>query len=155
MMTGSSSGWLMLAGMMARPAGDLGAHEFGRDELRDFGAEILAVGAAFGGARDGVGAAEVLAVRDVDHLLGDDPGAGEFELRDRLAGAARAARCEAAGQAGTSLSAGDIAVVLGLDRARRRCGAKPRLASHGARTGGSPASRSIVAAGSVYGPEVS
>ena len=33
MIIGSSSGWLMLAGMMARPRGDLVAHELGADAL--------------------------------------------------------------------------------------------------------------------------
>ena len=36
---GSTSGWLMFAGMMARPRGDLVAHELRRDEGRDRGAE--------------------------------------------------------------------------------------------------------------------
>ena len=118
MMTGSSSGWLMLAGMMARPRGDLRADELGRDERRDRGAEILAVGAPFGRTRQRLRAAEILAMRDVDHLLGDDAGAGELELRDLLAGLAgehgavrRAGRHQPVGR--------DVAVVLGLDRARR------------------------------------
>ena len=66
-------------------AGDLVADEFRGDEFGDFGAEVLAVGSAFGRTVQRLLPTQVLAVRDVDHLLGDDAGAGEFELRDRLA----------------------------------------------------------------------
>ena len=88
MMTGSSSGWLMLAGMMARPRAISSRTNSGVMKAGNVGAEILAVGAAFRGAFQHLLAAEVFAVRDVDHFLGDDPGAGEFELRDKLAGLA-------------------------------------------------------------------
>ncbi len=95
-------------------ARDLVADELRRDEGGDGGAEILAVGPAFLRARQHLPAAEVFAVGDVDHLLGDDAGAGELVLRDVLAGAAgqhtqlgRAGRDEA-------LALG-AAVVLGLD----------------------------------------
>ena len=66
-------------------AGDLVADEFRGDELGDFGAEVLAVGAAFGGTCQRLLPAQVFPVRDVDHLFGDDAGAGELVLRDQLA----------------------------------------------------------------------
>ena len=88
---GSSSAWLMLHGMMARPRAissrtNSGVTNSGTEApklspslLRPFGALELLL------------AAEVLALGDVDHLLGDDAGAGEFELRDRVAVERRAA----------------------------------------------------------------
>ena len=82
---GSSSPWLMLAGMMARPQRDLLAHELRRDELRQRGAEALAVGQPLLGDLERELAAEILALGDIDHLLGDDAGARPFVLRDRLA----------------------------------------------------------------------
>ncbi len=66
-------------------AGDLVAHELRRDVLGDRGAEALAVGDGGLGAGERGRAAEVLAVGDVDHLLGDDAGAGELELGDGVA----------------------------------------------------------------------
>ena len=65
-------------------ARDLVAHELGRDVLGHRGAEALAVLDGSLGARQRLLAAEVLAVRDVDHLLGDDAGARELELGDGL-----------------------------------------------------------------------
>jgi hypothetical protein len=80
-------------------------------------------------------------VRDVDHFLGDDAGAGEFVLRHQLARLAAVDR--QFGRAGRhQLVAADIAVVLGLHRAGA-IRSKPRLASQAARTGGRPASRSM------------
>ena len=81
----------MLAGMMARPARDLLAHELRRDVLGDRRAEALAVGQLRFRLRQRGLAAEVLAMRDVDHLLGDDAGLGELVLGDGMAGGA--ARC--------------------------------------------------------------
>ena len=116
MMTGSSSGWLMLAGMMARPRAISLADEFRRDEVGNLRAEVLAVGATFGRAFQRLRAAEVLAMRDVDHFFGDDAGAGEFKLRDELTGLAAIDRM--LGRAGGhQLVAGDAAIVLGLHRA--------------------------------------
>ena len=54
-------------------------------------------------------------MRDIDHFFGDDAGAGEFELGDQRAVAARAARAWR-GMARRALR-GDVAVVFGLDRA--------------------------------------
>ena len=65
-------------------ARDLAAHELGRDELRDVGAEALAIGKRLLGPLQGGHAAQIFAVRDIGHLLGDDAGAGEFELGDSL-----------------------------------------------------------------------
>jgi hypothetical protein len=70
--------------------GDLVAHEFRRDEFRDVRAEAFALFDALGGAFDGGAAAKVFARGDVDHLLGDDAGLGEFILGDRAG--ARAAQ---------------------------------------------------------------
>ena len=61
------------------------AHELGRDELGQGGAEALAVGQALLGNVERDLAAEILALGDVDHLLGDDAGTRPFELGDRLA----------------------------------------------------------------------
>ena len=73
-------------------AGDFAHHEFGCDELRDLRAEALAVGDGRGCVLDRRLAREVLAMGDIDHLFGDDPGAGEFVLGDELAGLAGAQR---------------------------------------------------------------
>ena len=67
------------------PARHLVAHEFRRDEGRDRGAEALAVGKLLFGLGERGLAGEVLAVRDEDHLLGDDSGLGELVLRHKLA----------------------------------------------------------------------
>ena len=61
------------------------AHELGRDELGQRGAEALAVGQPFLGEIERHLAAEILALGDVDHFLGDDARARPFELGDRLA----------------------------------------------------------------------
>ena len=47
MIIGSSSAWLMLAGMIARPRAIFATHEFRRDVLGDRGAEALAIGQRF------------------------------------------------------------------------------------------------------------
>ena len=97
--------------------GNLLRHEFGRDEVRDAGAEVLAIGAAFGGAFGGLGAAQVLAMGDVAHLLGDDAGAGELNLRHHQAidagehGALCGTRLNEAGRR-------HEAIIPGLDHAR-------------------------------------
>ena len=103
---------------MARPRAISLANEFGGDEFGDFGAEVLAVGAAFGGAFERLLPAQVLAVRDVDHFLGDDAGAGEFELGDELAWLA--AKDRMLGRAGRDQAiARGAAVVHVLHRAGR------------------------------------
>ena len=81
-------------------ARDLAAHEFRRHELRNLGPETLAVGDARGRLLDRRFAREILAMGDIDHLFGDDPGAGEFVLGDELARAARRASVRIAGQSG-------------------------------------------------------
>ncbi len=67
-------------------AGDLRAHEFGRHERRQRRAEALPVGEPrfcfFALAL----ASDILAVRHIDHLLGDNAGAGKLKLGDRGAG---------------------------------------------------------------------
>ncbi len=80
MIIGSDSGWLILAGMMARPRATSDAHEFGRHESGQRGAEALPVRKPrfrlFGLTR----APEIFPVRDIGHLLGDDAGPRPFEL---------------------------------------------------------------------------
>ena len=67
------------------PARDLAAHEFRRDE-GGTAAPKLSPSASAASARSSLQlAAEILALGDVDHLLGDDAGARELELRHRLA----------------------------------------------------------------------
>jgi len=94
-------------------ARDLGAHEFRRDEFGNLGAEAVAVGEPRLGPLERRLAREILAMGDIDHLFGDDPGAGEFILRHQLTRRAPAQdsrrgtmRREALGR--------DMAVVLGF-----------------------------------------
>ena len=61
-------------------------------------------------------ATEIFALGDIDHLLGDDPGAGEFELGDLVAVEA-AQRLVMRGEGLCRMCRADIAVVLGLDAA--------------------------------------
>src|SRR5215470_17830355 len=101
MIIGSSSAWLMLEGMMARPRAtslrtNSGVMKAGTDALKL--------------------AAEILALGDIDHLLGDDAGAGEFELRDLVAVKA-AQRLVMRGEGFGGMRRADIAVVLRLDGA--------------------------------------
>ena len=78
---------------MARPARDFAAHEFRRDEQRHRGAEALAVGGGLLRALQLHLAPEILALGDIDHLLGDDAGAGEFQLGDGLVRSLHSLRC--------------------------------------------------------------
>ncbi len=116
MMTGSSSGWLMLAGMMARPRAISERTNSGVTNSGISAPKLSPSAMRSRGLRQGLGAADVLAVCDVDHLLGDDAGAGVLVLGDVLAlladeegAVGRAGRDEAVG--------GDVAVVLGADLA--------------------------------------
>ena len=63
---------------------------------------------------------------DIDHLFGDDPGAGEFELGDELARPACAER-PLGGTERRKTIHGNVAIVLGLDRARLRFGKVARF----------------------------
>ena len=63
-------------------AGDFAAHELRRHESGNGGAEALAVGEARFCFLGLTLPPDILAVGDIDHLLGDDAGAGELELRD-------------------------------------------------------------------------
>ena len=94
---------------------NLGAHEFRRHEFGDFGAEAIAVGEALRRPGERRLARKILAMRDVDHLLGDDPGFGEFVLRDHLALGRRAQRPGCRAQRREAIVAYE-AVVLRLDR---------------------------------------
>ncbi len=103
-----------VAGDDGAAARDLAAHEFRRHERRHRGAEAFAVGERGFGAFELLLAAEVFAGRDVDHLLGDDAGAGEFELRDHVAVEA-AQRLVMRGEGLRGMRGADIAVVFRLD----------------------------------------
>ena len=61
-------------------------------------------------------AAEIFALGDVDHFLGDDALARPFELRHRLAGQ-RAHRARRVGEIPREVLASDVAVIDRLDRA--------------------------------------
>ncbi|GBF27631.1 hypothetical protein MnTg02_02688 [bacterium MnTg02] len=69
-----------------RPAArHLVADKFGRDVLRQSGAETLAIfELIFGPIESGL-ASQILPVGDIDHLIGNDPGARAFKLCDRCA----------------------------------------------------------------------
>ena len=97
-------------------ARDFAADEFGRHEFRDFRPEAFAVGDGRGCVLDRRLAREILAMRDIDHLFGDDPGAGELELGDELVGVAGAQRtCRGAER--REMIRRDGAVILRADRA--------------------------------------
>ena len=85
MMTGSSSGWLMLAGMMARPRAISSRTNSGVTNSGMAAPKSSPSARRSAAPSSALCAAEVLAVRDVDHFFRDDAGAGEFELRDQLA----------------------------------------------------------------------
>jgi hypothetical protein len=103
----------MLAGMMARPRGggsrhqnhrtkkskarDFVAHEFRRHKLWNGGSKAFAVRDNCGGIVQRRFARHIFAMRDVDHLRRNNPGAREFKLGDHLAGApgAQSPRCGA------------------------------------------------------------
>ena len=99
------------------PARDLLAHEFRRDESGDGCAEALAVPKTLASPLHRCLARQILAMGDIDHLFGDDPGASEFELGDELTGLARAERSLGGTERRKTIRR-HIAVVLGLDRAR-------------------------------------
>ena len=103
-----------VAGDDGAAARDFAAHEFRRDEGRHRGAKTFAVGKRCLGALELLLAAEVFAGGDVDHLLGDDAGAGEFELRDHVAVEA-AQRLVMRGEGLCGMRGADIAVVFRLD----------------------------------------
>ena len=65
------------------PARHLLADEFGRHEFGNGGPEALAVGEAARRVRNRRLARQILAVGDVNHLLGHDSGAGECEYSSR------------------------------------------------------------------------
>src|SRR5581483_6306762 len=97
-------------------ARDLVTHEFGCDELRDRGPEAFARRQSLGCMLDRPLAPDILAMRDIDHLGGHDPSAGEFELGDHLAGTAVAQYAFGGTMRRETIPRG-MAVVLRLDRA--------------------------------------
>ncbi len=103
-----------VAGDDRASAGDFAADEFRGDKRGDRGAEAFAVGQCCFGALKLDLATEVFAGRDIDHLLGDDPGAGELELGDHvIAGAAQ--RLVMRGERFRGMRGADVAVVFRLD----------------------------------------
>ncbi len=108
-------------------ARDLAAHEFGRDEQRHGGAEAFTVVMRGLRAVEHGLAAEILALGDVDHLLGDDAGARPFELGDLPPylfpacgggwGGGGAQRPVRVGEVAGEVLAGHVAVVHRLDGA--------------------------------------
>ena len=124
------------------PAGDLGAHELGRDVRGDVGAEGFAVGQRRLGAGEHGRAADVLAVGDVGHLLGDDAGARVLELRDGLAGEA-AEGLRLGGEVAREMRSGNVAVVLRLHGAAFVGFDVAALATQASRRRGSPRVTSI------------
>ena len=91
------------------------AHEFRRDEQRHRGAKAFAV--VMGGLRDveHLLAAEIFALGDIDHFLGDDALARPFELRHRMA-VEPAQRSRRIGEIAREMLAGRVAVIDRLDR---------------------------------------
>ena len=147
MIIGSSSRVIDVGRDDGAAARDLVAHELRRDVRGDGGAEAFAVGERRLGASERGLAAEVLAVRDVDHLLGDDAGAGKLVLRHRLAGDGRAA-ARLVGEVAGQMRAGNVAVVLRLDRRGRRIARRRRApCTQASRMRGRPFSTSIAACG--------
>ena len=139
-------------------ARDFVADEFGRDDRGNRRAEALAgmlARQAFGKRRQHLVAHQVLADRDELHLRRDDAAARVVHLRDvgaRLSrGAASDAGRSAARRAPDRRAARDRTPTSG----RRAATVSSRSAIHRARSAGSPLRMSIVAAGSVYGPDVS
>ena len=96
-------------------ARDFAPDEFRRDEQRHRSAEAFAV--VVGGLRalQHCLAAEIFALGDVDHFLGDHAGAGPFELGDRLAGEPLQ-RLWRIREIPREVLAGGVAVVHRLDR---------------------------------------
>src|ERR1700722_2923139 len=98
------------------PSGHFIAHEFRRDEFGNGGAEALAIAKGLSSAFHRGLAREILAMSDIDHLFGDDPRAGEFELRDELARLARAQRPLGGAQRREAIRR-NVPIILWLDRA--------------------------------------
>src|SRR6476659_9711544 len=114
MIIGSSSAWLILDGMMARPRAISPRTNSGVMKAGT-AAELLAVGERGFGALELFLATEIFALGDVDHFLGDHAGLGELVLRDRLA-VQGAPRLRRVGKIARQVLAGDIAIVDRLDR---------------------------------------
>ena len=93
------------------------AHEVRCDEFGDGRAKALAVRKALGSRFDHPLAREILAMGDIDHFFGDDPGASEFELGDELTGLACTERPLGGAERRKTILR-DVAVVFWFDRAR-------------------------------------
>ena len=64
--------------------GNLATDEFRSDERGNCRAEALTVGDTFLRPLDHLRSAHILAMSDVDHFLGDDPGSSKLILRNNL-----------------------------------------------------------------------
>ena len=124
----------MFDGNDGAAARDFRAHEFRRDEQRHRSAEALAVVVRGLRALEHFLAAEIFALGDVDHFLGDDARARPFELGEGVRAIAaglhpsrlrsappggrekRPQRLRRVGEIARQVLAGDIAVVDRLDR---------------------------------------
>ena len=84
MVIGSDSGWLMLAGMMARPRATSSRTNSGVTKAGMRAPKLSPSARRASASSAWRCAAEILAVRDVDHLLGDDAGPRKLELRHRI-----------------------------------------------------------------------
>src|SRR5436190_6942816 len=93
---------------------DLAAHELRCDEGWHRSAKAFAVGERRLRALELSFTAKILALGDVDHLLGDDAGAGEFEL-GHLVAIEAAQRLVMRRERLCGLVGGDVAVVDRLD----------------------------------------
>ena len=112
----------MLAGMIARPRATSSRTKSGGVMNSGMAApKALAVGETLGSRFDRLLAREILAMGDIDHLFGNDPGAGEFELGDELARLSRAQPARRGAERRKTIFR-NVAIVLGLDRARLRYG---------------------------------
>ena len=77
---GSSSRWLMLAGMIARPRATSSRTNSGVTNSGIAAPKLSPSASRAAASVDRRLAREILAMRDIDHLFGDDPGAGEFDI---------------------------------------------------------------------------
>ena len=150
MIIGSVSGWLMFAGMIARPRATSSRTNSGRDSARERRAERLArvlprqeLGqlqagrAARAQAFDVLAPAQVLADRDELHLRRDDAAARVVHLRDVHARPSRGAAC-ASGRSASPRAPGPRGALGRTPRSGRRaarCRRVPRSTAHAAARG--------------------
>jgi hypothetical protein len=103
-----------VAGDDGAAARDFAAHEFRRHKRRHRSAEAFAIGEGRLGALELDITTEIFSDGNVDHLLGDDAGAGEFKLRDHVVADA-AQRLVMRNKGFRGMRGADIAIVFRLD----------------------------------------